>query len=66
MAHVPADPQVGKRSRVHLANGATTTMTCSRGGTVVGRIFKVPAAPEGRPWMWTLSYGYHEEPHSDA
>jgi hypothetical protein len=31
------------------------------GGTVVGRIFKVPTAPEGRPWMWILTYGYHED-----
>jgi hypothetical protein len=31
------------------------------GGTVVGRIFKEPAAPEGRPWMWTLAYGYHKD-----
>jgi hypothetical protein len=30
-------------------------------GVVVGRIFKVPAAPEGRPWMWTLAYGYHKD-----
>jgi len=36
-------------------------------GVVVGRIFCLDAVgPEGRPWMWTLSYGYHEEPHSDA
>jgi hypothetical protein len=21
-------------------------------GIVVGRIFKVPVAPQGRPWMW--------------
>ena len=30
-------------------------------GTVVGRIFKVHAAPEGSPWMWTLAFGYHED-----
>jgi hypothetical protein len=28
---------------------------------VVGRIFKVHAAPVGSPWMWTLIYGYHED-----
>jgi hypothetical protein len=26
------------------------------GGTVVGRIFKVPVAPEGRPWMWASGH----------
>jgi hypothetical protein len=27
---------------------------------VVGRIFKLHAAPEkGTPWMWTLAYGHH-------
>src|SRR5262245_53513661 len=26
-------------------------------GVVVGRIFKVPVAPEGRPWMWASGHG---------
>jgi predicted nucleotidyltransferase len=30
-------------------------------GTVVGRIFKVHAAPVGTPWMWTLAFGQHED-----
>jgi len=30
-------------------------------GEVVGRIFKVHAAPAGSPWMWTLMFGYHED-----
>jgi hypothetical protein len=30
-------------------------------GAVVGRIFKVHAAPVGTPWMWTLTFGYHED-----
>ena len=30
-------------------------------GAVVGRIKHRPAAPEARPWMWTLAYGYHED-----
>jgi hypothetical protein len=25
-------------------------------GTVVGRIFKVPVAPSGRPWMWASGH----------
>jgi len=29
-------------------------------GAVVGRIFKVNAAPVGSPWMWTLAFGHHE------
>jgi hypothetical protein len=30
-------------------------------GAVVGQIFFVPAALEGRQWMWTLGYGHHED-----
>jgi len=30
-------------------------------GAVVGRIFKVHAAPVGSPWMWTLAFGQHED-----
>ena len=30
-------------------------------GAVVGRIFKVHAAPGGAPWMWTLAFGHHED-----
>jgi hypothetical protein len=31
------------------------------GGAVVGRIFKVHAAPVGTPRMWTLLFGQHED-----
>ena len=31
------------------------------GGAVVGRIFKVHAAPVGTPWMWTLAFRHHED-----
>jgi hypothetical protein len=30
-------------------------------GIVVGRLTKAAAAPEGKPWMWTLAYGQHED-----
>jgi hypothetical protein len=30
-------------------------------GFVVGRIFKVHAAPVGSPWMRTLAFGGHED-----
>jgi hypothetical protein len=30
-------------------------------GEVVGRIFKVNAAPAGYPWMWTLAFGHYED-----
>jgi len=33
---------------------------------VVGRIFKVPAAPVGLPWMWTLDLWISRGPHADA
>jgi len=29
-------------------------------GVVVGRIMKAAAVPVGMSWMWTLSFGYHE------
>jgi hypothetical protein len=28
-------------------------------GVVVGRIFKVPVAPQDRPWMWASGHGGH-------
>jgi hypothetical protein len=30
-------------------------------GLVIGRIFRATTAPTGTPWMWTLSYGEHED-----
>jgi hypothetical protein len=30
-------------------------------GLVIGRIFKATTSPAGRPWMWTLAYGDHED-----
>ena len=30
-------------------------------GAVVGRIVKAAASPLGRPWMWTLLFGCHED-----
>jgi hypothetical protein len=30
-------------------------------GAVVGRIFKVHAAPVDSPWMWTLTFWHHED-----
>jgi hypothetical protein len=30
-------------------------------GAVVGRIVKAAASPAGKPWMWTLLFGYHED-----
>jgi hypothetical protein len=30
-------------------------------GLVVGRIFKANTSPVGTPWMWTVSYGFHED-----
>ena len=28
-------------------------------GVIVGRIFMVPIAPGGRPWMWMWASGHH-------
>jgi hypothetical protein len=30
-------------------------------GAVVGRIMHTPAAPEARPWRWSLGYGYRRD-----
>jgi hypothetical protein len=30
-------------------------------GVVVGRIFKANASPVGACWMWTLTFGHHED-----
>ena len=41
-----------------------TTTTCSLDGVVVGRLMKAAAAPEGKPWMWTLASVHHHEAHT--
>src|SRR5438132_6034568 len=28
-------------------------------GVIVGRIFRVPIAPQGRPWMWASGHNGH-------
>lgn len=33
---------------------------CDDAGTVVGRIFLSALAPEGRPWFWTITTGFHQ------
>jgi hypothetical protein len=30
-------------------------------GAAVGRVIKAAAAPVGTPWLWTLTYGHHED-----
>jgi hypothetical protein len=30
-------------------------------GLVVGRIVKAAASPAGKPWMWTLLFGYYDD-----
>jgi len=30
-------------------------------GVVVGRIMKAAAAPQGKPWLWTLAFWHHED-----
>jgi hypothetical protein len=30
-------------------------------GAVVGRIFKANASPVDASWMWTLTFGHHED-----
>jgi hypothetical protein len=44
-----------------LASGNDGDFDVLAKGEVVGRIFKVNAAPVGSPWMWTLAFGYHRD-----
>ncbi len=30
-------------------------------GAAAGRIMHTPAAPEAKPWVWSLAYGYHRD-----
>jgi hypothetical protein len=51
----PPSPEMTKKRRGHLAvthPGRWLRDQC---------IFKVNAAPVGRPWMWTLAFEQHEE-----
>jgi hypothetical protein len=43
------------------AEGADDYDVIGADGFVIGRIFKATTAPAGTPWMWTLSYGEHED-----
>jgi hypothetical protein len=43
------------------AEGADDYDVSGADGLVIGRIFKATTAPAGMPWMWTLSYGQHED-----
>jgi hypothetical protein len=30
-------------------------------GTLIGRIFEATTSPVGTPWMWSITYGDHED-----
>ena len=48
-----------KKSRAG-ADGPEDYDVAGPDGLVVGRIFKANTSPVGTPWMWTVSYGDHE------
>ena len=52
-----------KRTLASRSQGSGMMMTLDvlADGVVVGRIFLVPVAPEGRPWMWASGHGGHIE-----
>ena len=50
-----------RQQAARLASGTTTIYDVLADATIVGRIMKVHAAPEGLPWMWTLAFGHHED-----
>jgi hypothetical protein len=47
-SHGPADPQTRQR--------LSPVRDVLENGIVVGRIFKEPASPHGRPWMWASGH----------
>jgi hypothetical protein len=52
-----------KRASASRTSGEWNEDDCDvlANGALVGRIFKVHAAPVGTPWMWTLAFGQHED-----
>ena len=50
-----------RQQAARLASGTTTIYDVLADATIVGRIMKVHAAPEGSRWMWTLAFGHHED-----
>jgi hypothetical protein len=60
-------PLILKRAKVSRPSGQWRDddydVICE--GAVVGRVF-LKAAPDSRPWMWTLAYGYRGGRTPDA
>src|SRR5262249_37062711 len=63
MPIMPRPPDILKRASASHPSGNWNEddFDVLASGEVVGRIFKVHAAPAGSPWMWTLAFGHHED-----
>jgi len=59
--HLFAILQSGPARQVALPATGEDDFDVLASGEVVGRIFKLHAAPAGSPWMWTLAFGHHED-----
>jgi hypothetical protein len=51
-----ATPLILTRANVSRSSGQWREDDVLENGVVVGRIFMVPTAPEGRPWMWASGH----------
>ena len=61
-------PLILKRAKVSRPSGQwrDDDYDVLEDGVVVGRIFLVPTAPDGRPWVWTTSLRLSPRLHADA
>ena len=60
---IPNGPLILKRASASRSSGEWNDdeYDVLADGAVVGRIFNAAASPVGTPWMWSLTFGHHED-----